>query len=109
MMQDRKVCGTAMLGLALALTQAINAGGPIVPGVQSCTVTAGDGTVYDFSYLCPPEDICCIAPVWGACPPGQTGPCLIDFRIACCDPNEDCWYQVRQGKLYVWCGEPFPP
>lgn len=94
----------ATLGL-IALSAV--ADGPVVPGVQSCTIETGGGGTIELS--CPWDTTCCAAPVYGQCPGAPQQVCLLALHWTCCSPLEDCWYQQRGGKFFVWCGDPFPP
>lgn len=97
-----------MASTLLLFVSVTDAGSPIVPGVKSRVIGDDLGT-YDFSYLCDPLKICCLAPVYNPCPFPPGGSCIALVYYACCEPLEDCWYQRQGNKLVVWCGAPFPP
>lgn len=93
--------------LSAVSMSAIADDGPMVPGVQSCAIDNGQGGLAIIP--CPPEKVCCVAPVYAPCPSGQ-GVCLVGHPFECCDSAlEGCHYQRRGNKIYVWCGGPFPP
>lgn len=93
----------------IGICVAANGDGPVVPGVKSCLISDGHGGYVDFSGLCDWSQICCVAPLYGACPFPPGGTCLLSVTMTCCHPLDGCYYQRVGIHFNVWCGEPFPP